>query len=173
MTETQQRFLRVIAERIPADQVVELHLFPSIRQSGVETGVAVVAVESVAPNDAVDELPAAGDAEASSEAAPAPDDQMGAESGDDANLPLDADESVQTETADRRAPRLIVYSAHFRLTLKGPDRGKWEVDVTAEADAPLDAVDAVVRGVQRRAGEAVDAERLSGDAFRAALLAVV
>ena len=43
MTETQQRFLRAIAERVPMHQVVELHLFPPIRQGGVETGVAVVA----------------------------------------------------------------------------------------------------------------------------------
>jgi len=43
MTETQQRFLRAIAERVPSDQVVEVHLFPPIRQGGVETGVAVVA----------------------------------------------------------------------------------------------------------------------------------
>jgi hypothetical protein len=65
--------------------------------------------------------------------------------------------------------RFTVHTARYRLTLKGPDRGKWEVDVVAEADAPLDAVDAVVRGVQRRAGEAADPERLTGDAFRAAL----
>src|SRR3954447_10857100 len=43
MTETQQRFLRAIAERVRMDHVVELHLFPPIRQGGVETGVAVVA----------------------------------------------------------------------------------------------------------------------------------
>ncbi len=43
MTETQQRFLRAIAERVRSEQVVEVHLFPPIRQGGVETGVAVVA----------------------------------------------------------------------------------------------------------------------------------
>ena len=37
-----------------------------------------------------------------------------------------------------------IHTARYRLTLKGADRGKWEVDVVAEADAPLDAVDAVV-----------------------------
>ena len=55
------------------------------------------------------------------------------------------------------------------FTLKGVDRGKWEVDVVAEADAPLDAVDAVVRGVQRRAGEGAEPDRLSTEAFREAL----
>ena len=49
MTETQQRFLRAIAERVPMRQVVELHLFPPIRQGGVETGVAVVAEDPRPP----------------------------------------------------------------------------------------------------------------------------
>jgi hypothetical protein len=40
------------------------------------------------------------------------------------------------------------------------DRGKWEIAVTAEADAPLQAVSDVVRGVQRRAGEESEPERL-------------
>ena len=52
------------------------------------------------------------------------------------------------------ASRYIVYSARYRLTLKGLDRGKWEVSVTEEADAPLLTIDAVVRGVQRRSGDA-------------------
>lgn len=67
--------------------------------------------------------------------------------------------------------RHVVYSARYRLVLKGPDRGRWETTVTAEADAPLAAVEAVVRGVQRRAGEDDEPERLSGDAFRQALIA--
>jgi len=49
MTETQQRFLRAIAERVPSEQVVEVHLFPPIRQGGVETGVAVVAEDPRKP----------------------------------------------------------------------------------------------------------------------------
>jgi len=65
--------------------------------------------------------------------------------------------------------RHTVYSASYRNTLKGADRGKWEVDVVAEADAPLDALDAVVRGVQRRAGEGAAPDRLSTDAIREAL----
>jgi hypothetical protein len=67
--------------------------------------------------------------------------------------------------------RHVVYSARYRLMLKGPERGRWEATVTAEADAPLAAVAAVVRGVQRRAGEDDEPERLSGDAFRQALIA--
>jgi hypothetical protein len=64
------------------------------------------------------------------------------------------------------APRHTIFSARYRLTLKGPDRGRWEADVVAEADAPLATADAVVRGVRKRTGEAADAERVTPDAFR-------
>jgi len=67
--------------------------------------------------------------------------------------------------------RHVVYSARYRLVLKGPDRGHWEATVTAEADAPLAAVEAVVRGVLRRAGEDEEPERLTGETFRQALVA--
>jgi hypothetical protein len=70
---------------------------------------------------------------------------------------------------DTRPTRYTVYTARFRHTLKGPDRGKWELTVTEEADAPLLTVDAVVRGVSRRSGETDETIRLSGDEFRAAL----
>jgi hypothetical protein len=59
-----------------------------------------------------------------------------------------------------------VYTARYRLTVKGPDRGRWQVDVRAEADAPLLTVDAVVLGVQRRAGDASAAVRLDAVACR-------
>ena len=65
--------------------------------------------------------------------------------------------------------RHTIYSARYRLTIKGPDRGAWECDVVAEADAPLVTMDAVVRGVQERSGEAVEAERLSAEQFRIAI----
>jgi hypothetical protein len=61
-------------------------------------------------------------------------------------------------------PRHTVYTARYRLTVRGPDRGRWQVDVRAEADAPLVTVDAVVRGVQRRAGDASPPVRLDADA---------
>jgi hypothetical protein len=63
-------------------------------------------------------------------------------------------------------PWHTVYSARYRHTLKGHDRGKWEVEVTAEADAPLVTVDEVVRGVMKRAGEPFEPERISAAAFR-------
>jgi len=65
------------------------------------------------------------------------------------------------------AARFTVYTARYRLVLKGPDRGKWDASVIAEADAPLITVDAVVRGVQRRSGDVDAPERMGGDEVRA------
>lgn len=70
--------------------------------------------------------------------------------------------------------RFTVLRAHYVLMLKGPERGKWEVGVVEEADAPAATVDEVVRGVHERAGgwggDAEVPERLTGDDFRAALV---
>jgi hypothetical protein len=62
--------------------------------------------------------------------------------------------------------RSEVFTASYRWTRKGVERGKWVVDVTAQADAPLGTAATVVRGVQERAGEAIDAHRMSGDDLR-------
>jgi hypothetical protein len=43
--------------------------------------------------------------------------------------------------------------------------------VVEEADAPLITVETVVRGVQRRAGDLDDPERMEGDAVREVLAA--
>lgn len=104
------RFLREIAERVPVARITELYLFPPLRQGGLESGVAVIAL-----------------------------------AGDD-------------ETTTRQT----VYTATYRLALKGADRGKWEATLQAEADAPLLTVSAVVRGVQRRSGDEMEPERLTG-----------
>ncbi len=113
MIETTERFLKEIADKVGVENVEMIHLFPPIRQGGLETGAAVVAAS--APGQ----------------------------------------------------KKHTVYSASYRNTLKGPDRGKWEVDVTAEADAPLLTVDAVVQGVMKRAGEQFEPERLSSHEFKA------
>lgn len=115
MVETTQRFIRDIAGRVGLDNITEVHLFPPMRQGGVETGVAVVA--AIVPD---------------------------------------------SDSAERHT----VFSAHYRNTIKGPDRGKWEVEVRAEADAPLATVDDVVRGVMKRAGEQFEPERLSAGEVR-------
>ena len=118
MIETTERFLKEIADYIGVEFVEMIHLFPPIRQGGVETGAAVIA----------------------------------------ASLP------------DR--DRHTVYSASYRHTIKGPDRGKWEVEVKAEADAPLMTVDLVVQGVMKRAGETFQPEKLTASEFKTIVSAV-
>lgn len=113
MIDTTERFLREIAAQVDAGAVEEVRLFPPIRQGGLETGAAIVAVH------------------------------------------------VPSQE------RSTVYSARYCHTLKGKERGKWEFEVTAEADAPLFTVDAVVQGVMKRAGEPFEPERIPGAAFRA------
>ena len=67
--------------------------------------------------------------------------------------------------------RYTVHTAKYKLVLKGPDRGKWECSVVAEADAPLVTVETVVRGVLRRSGDSDEPERMSGDEGRDFVLA--
>ena len=142
MSETRRRFLRAIAERLPPERIAELHLFQSLRQGGQESGLAVIAA---APEEAIGAAPGA---------------------------PMDRDVPARGAASGDRLPglgRLTIYRASYRLTLKGGERGRWEVDVTAEADAPLTVVDDVVRGVQRRAGDDCLPERLTADDLRSAL----
>ncbi|MBI2407319.1 MAG: hypothetical protein HYV19_03315 [Gemmatimonadetes bacterium] len=63
----------------------------------------------------------------------------------------------------------MVFTASYRLTRKGPDRGKWEFDVAATADAPLATVDVVARGVTQRSKDLTETERFSGEQLRALL----
>jgi hypothetical protein len=242
LTETQERFLRDVAKRLPLERVGEAYVFAPMRQGGMETGVAVIAVALEAPVEPdVADPPVAGEAcatvdervhealdeiQASVASGEAPDAVIDplvaatADTADDAaddaanevlaamQAAADADEVDVTadeagvgdvETADveevaapatsadaelHDAPldtdappagapaasppaRYTVFTARYRLQLKGPDRGKWEVDVVEEADAPLLTVDAVVRGVQRRAGDEIEAERLTAADFLA------
>lgn len=182
MTETQERFLKAVADRVPPERVVEVYLFPSLRQGPVESGVAVVAADGVGVG---------GVAASHSPGAMAPFAPDACDPTEDAAGGLPAAAEVHTDQADgtdeparreddersgalaHRPPppphRLTIYTAHYRLTIKGPDRGKWEAGVAAEADAPLVTLEAVVRGVRHRAGEGAEAERLDGDAFRAAI----
>ena len=248
LTETQERFLRDASTRLPMDRVREVYVFAPMRQGGMETGVAVIAValEPEAAEAAVETAPDVSDAVAVEDAwaagdervsdvleedagdagdvgddsaagtapaaaiepmpdAPAealvdagdeapmdeaPMDETRMEEAEDASAdagmsvadsepaaetgaeaadgPADA-ESAEPETAPEPAAsvRYTVLTARYRLQLKGPDRGKWEVDMVEEADAPLLTVDAVVRGVQRRAGDENEAERLTAADFLA------
>jgi len=180
--DVRDRFLAGIAAQLPVDRVKELHLFGAIRQGGTESGVAVVAVEREAPITVdVDGgfVPPAAVAEAApveTKAEVAVEEALADESRFVADEVIDettSDVELPSEPAAAPVPaapaRYVVYTARYRLTLKGMDRGKWEMSVTEEADAPLITVDAVVRGVSRRSGDADETVRLSGDEFRAAL----
>ena len=135
--DSRTRFLREIGARLPAGRVTEVHLFPAIRQGGVETGAAVVAVAPVLEREIMPNV--------ESEDGPPP-------------LPV-----------YMRAEKHTVYTATYRLVLKGPDRGKWESAVNAEAEAPLQMVGKVVQGVQRRLGDEGEPERISGALLHDAL----
>jgi len=169
MTETQQRFLRAIAERVPKEQVVEVHLFPAIRQGGVETGVAVVAERPRPPQPDATVADGEPPAEPPEAAFIDPDFAPALAADSPEKEAFEAQQRGDIDAVVEAPPRLTVHTARYRLTLKGVDRGKWEVDVVAEADAPLAAVDAVVRGVQRRAGEGAEPDRLTAEAFLDAL----
>ena len=241
MTDTQLRFLRAIAERLPIDRVAELYMFPPMRQGTMETGIAVVAaVREVAPDLAAvlaaapDVSPEATPGEANDASAAAIGDAVigdagiggarddgvsrepatgasageacdptedasrdagdtvgeGGDAGREADVAAAADAVasvaanvagvVETSAAASAGPvavvtpaatsapreRHAVYTARYRLALKGPERGRWEFNLVDEADAPLLTVEMVVRGVQQRSGEGADPERLETPALR-------
>jgi hypothetical protein len=146
-SDVRERFMAAIAQQIPADRVVEMHFFQPLKQGGTESGVAVVAVAEPKPG--------------STQPADVPD----AHSASAEDFPESRSDAAENSSSDR----LAVYTARYRLTQKGPERGKWEFALNAEADAPLVTVDKVVQGVQRRSGDSEDPQRLTGEEFRAAL----
>jgi hypothetical protein len=144
MTETQQRFLKAIADRVANGRVAELRLYPTVRVGQVESGVAIVACELT------DAPPAA------TQSMDPPQQEV------DAEAP-----AAPVSTVDQG--RLSILTAHFRLTVKGPDRGKWDFSMVHDADAPIETVEDVVQGVARRAGEEAEPELLSAEDFQRAL----
>lgn len=194
MTETQQRFLRAIADRLGARPVVEVRLFPAIRQGPHESGVAVVAVEEAGDEEQGETVPAVSgpDADVTGLQLHPNADREAASTGQPppASAALGTEGSAQPETADSSRPRsnplpapaagnhslaagghprLSILTARFRLTVKGPDRGKWEFDLVHDADAPLETIEPVVRGVARRVGDAGEPDLLSPAAFHRAV----
>ncbi len=226
VSEITERFLRAVLAKVPLDHIEELHLFSPLRQSGVETGIAVIAalVPAVAPlaalapefdlDDAVEPVDpvvmaaavdvaleddataqdetahdeTAHDATAQGETAQGETAQGESEQHEsddavDAVLASMALEIVEAGVEEEDGPadavipdavitpmvRHTVYTARYRLVQKGPERGRWESEVVAEADAPLITVEMVVRGVQRRAGEESEILRYSAKQIARAL----
>lgn len=162
MNDNTRRFLNTVLERLPGGgAVVELRLFPAIRQGGIESAVAVVAVD--VPEDVV---------------APVGTDETAGpvETADTADTP-DVAETVELPDASEAAEppdapalkRYAILTARYRHTFKGPDRGKWDVEITHEADAPLATVERVARGVARRSGDESEPEHFSAESLRHAL----
>lgn len=178
LSDTQRRFLGSVMSTLPRQQVREVYMFAPMRQGGVETGIAIVAVGEPGREEPSGEEPAAalddgtpGDGAAvggeavfeavTSEDAPAPEadapEPEPAAPGYEPHAPVaEPDAPVALE----RPERFTIFTARYRLQVKGPERGKWDVDVVEEADAPLVTIDEVVRGVHARSGEASDVERL-------------
>src|SRR5687768_178696 len=152
MTETQQRFLKEIADRMNGGRVAELRLYPTVRVGPIESGVAIVATADgrQETGESAIERPLDTEVEPSVEAA--------------------AETPMETAVSIAGPDRLSILTAHFRHTVKGPDRGKWEFSMVHDADAPIETVESVVRGVARRAGEDGEPELLSGDDFQRALV---
>jgi hypothetical protein len=151
MTETQRRFLREIAARVGENRVHEVRLFPAIRQGGIESGVAIVAARPAEPAPvSVEELPEGADVERV--------------------IPVSQEADViPPEAAPNALARYEILSARYKLVLKGTERGQWDTEVRHEADAPLETIERVVRGVALRAGEDGEPECLADAGFREAL----
>jgi len=259
MNDTTRRFLNAVLERVTESRIVEVRLFPAIRQGGIESGIAVLAVEpepdlpeaiSVEMTDPIDEVteveaavtdevevtiehPADFDDEATAEVEvdaevlhrmgdahvshDAVDEEMVADAADrettleistegisDVEVPIaneesdsvvertpvmladDASNEEPAETvalgdilslpspdgavADSNTPkRLAILCARYKLVFKGPERGKWDIEIMHQADAPLDTLDRVISGVVRRAGEESEPERFSRESLRTSL----
>jgi len=260
MNDTTRRFIDSVLERVPESRIVEFRLFPAIRQGGIESGIAVLAVDpepplpipdapelhagngsesmfeshseaagrtGETPVDLVtiddDRAPADVDAtpvvpakRATASAEPEPsvvfphahDDrttaiELGHEGITDARtqeLPVSPDQPTSEIPIDLARPRsdsapetgadddlalgdilalpspddaatpghdrLAILCARYKLIIKGPDRGKWDMEIVHQADAPLDTLDHVIKGVVRRSGDDAVPERFTRQSLR-------
>lgn len=158
------RFLCAIAERIAPERVQAVFLFPPIRQGPVETCVAVLAVDPPAP---VAEQALVAPEQASENTEHTDDTENSADTATALGVVLDDSLPLVSDSASLRP---MVLTARYRHTLKGPDRGKWELEILEQADAPLITIETVVRGVQARLDDQAEPERLGADDLRAALI---
>jgi hypothetical protein len=153
------RFLAAIAERVAPDRVQALFLFAPIRQGPVETGVAVLAIDQPVPvvveAVVVEGVTAEGVTAEGVTAEGVTAEGVTAEGVTVAGAPIEV--------------RPVVLTARYRHTLKGADRGKWELEILEQADAPMLTIETVVRGVQQRLDDTAEPERLGAEHLRAAL----
>jgi hypothetical protein len=161
-SDARERFLMEIAAVVPKHRISEVYFFPPLRQGPMETGIAVIAAMPVGatPQFALAEV-----------TVPESEAVEGAEVVEMPETAIAAIPEEQYVEGAKISARHVVYSARYRWTRKGPDRGKWECEVVAEADAPLLTVETVVQGVRQRANEPLEPEKLDGDTVRALLAA--
>lgn len=165
-SDARERFLLEIAAVVPPHRVSEVHFFAPMRQGPMETGVAVIAATPEgAEAPASTAIPATAEDGAVAAAPEVPESGAAEEAPDEA--PVAVAEAPEFPEGARISSRHVVYSARYRWTRKGPERGKWESEVVAEADAPLLTVETVVQGVRQRSSEPLDVEKLDGDTVRA------
>ncbi len=168
-SDARERFLLEIAAVVPPHRLAEAHFFAPLRQGQIETGICVIAAlpEGAEPlpsgiaDSPLSENPEHPPAEMQGEEA------LGSVEPADGSADVPADGPAQYPEGARISARHVVYSARYRWTRKGPERGKWECEVVAEADAPLLTVEVVVQGVKQRASEPLEVERIDGDTVRA------
>ncbi|MBC7897568.1 MAG: hypothetical protein H7066_19265 [Cytophagaceae bacterium] len=262
MNDTTRRFLNAVLERVSESRIVEVRLFPAIRQGGIESGIAVLAVEpepAVPPADPIDLTELTDDAPPELEASAGDEVEVAIEHPADVvieavddievdseslqriaalQVPDEADIDAMSDATDREAlrevtaegvadlgiapvadasdiavelsaapiladaieldaeetialgdilalpspggtphvvgpHRLEILCARYKLVFKGPERGKWDLEIMHQADAPLDTLDRVISGVVRRAGEESEPERFSRESLRTSLDAPV
>lgn len=258
MNDTTRRFLDAVLERVPESRIVEVRLFPAIRQGGVESGIAVLAVDpepplpipdasgleaadglesmfesfaegevregetpvdlvaidddaseveadavipakraitSAEPQPVVVSVPTHTDrtterevglegiADAPTQELPVTADQPPSEipidlarAGSDTAPSADADDDLALgdilalpSPEEQAAPghdRLAILCARYKLIVKGPDRGKWDMEIVHQADAPIDTLDHVIKGVVRRSGDDAVPERFTRQSLR-------
>ena len=128
----------VADEDVVADHVIDDDL-----------GDASIVAEQVVDGESAEVIAAEGDDDEDVSYA----DELDAEASADEGNEAAAIEVVMEVAPVVKPVRHTVYTARYRYVIKGPERGKWESSIKAEADAPLITVETVVRGVQRRAGE--------------------
>jgi hypothetical protein len=168
------------------DAEVDVSVDAEVDESVDVTVEDITDATAVLPVDGDDDSPYAADDDVATElvAEEAGDDEITIV---DASTAVHAQSIVSAEAADDEltdddladdevivfavAPivRHTVYTARYRYVIKGPERGKWETNVKAEAEAPLITVETVVRGVQRRAGEESEIIRFTGAQIARAL----
>ncbi len=162
-SDARERFLLEIAAVVPPHRVTEVHFFAPLRQGPMETGVAVVAAT---PEGAL----AGVRAEVRAEVPEGVSEGARERASEDEQAPREGDEVIADEPqypeGAHLSSRHVVYSARYRWTRKGPERGKWESEVVAEADAPLLTVETVVKGVTHRSAEPIEVEKIDGDTVR-------